>query len=145
MFRTATNEIFEIFTFKFIEGLKPELVEEKFRIIENEYMGDQANFIFSLKKLVDMYLHSSHLMNAGLRGNLTNLYIFSAIGFVILIIACFNYIILSIGQSTLRTKEIGIVIFILSFLVSHVIVVVTILSHSISAASVNPAKNLRYE
>ena len=59
-------------------------------------------------KLTDMYLHSSHLINAGTIGSLTNIYIFSAIGLVILIIACFNYIILSIGQSTLRTKEIGI-------------------------------------
>jgi len=87
---------------------KPEVVEEKFRVIESDFMGDKVNFIRSLQKLGDMYLHSGHLMNAGLRGSLTNLYIFSAIGFVILLIACFNYIILSIGQSTLRTKEIGI-------------------------------------
>ena len=87
---------------------KPEIVEEKFRFIESEFMGDPVNFIHSLQNLTRMYLHSGHLMNAGLRGSLTNIYIFSAIGFVILIIACFNYIILSIGQSTLRTKEIGI-------------------------------------
>jgi len=87
---------------------KPEVVEKKFRIIESKFIGDQVSFIHSLQKLGDMYLHSGHLMNAGLRGNLTNLYIFSAIGFVILLISCFNYIILSIGQSTLRTKEIGI-------------------------------------
>jgi len=89
-------------------GTKPETVEEKFRVIESEFMGDPVNFIHSLQNLTDMYLHSGHLVNAGLRGSLTNIYIFSAIGFVILIIACFNYIILSIGQSTLRTKEIGI-------------------------------------
>jgi putative ABC transport system permease protein len=89
-------------------GSDPETVENKFRKIETDFMGDQYLFIHHLQKLTDMYLHSSHLINAGVRGNLTNIYIFSAIGFIILIIACFNYIILSIGQSTLRTKEIGI-------------------------------------
>jgi len=89
-------------------GTSPETVEEKLRVIERDFMGDQVNFIHSLQKLTDIYLHSSHLVNAGLRGSLTNIYLYSAIGFLILLIACFNYIILSVGQSTLRTREIGI-------------------------------------
>lgn len=90
------------------EEVAPSVVEEKFRGIEKIYMGDQINFKFSLQRLRDIYLGSSHLVNSYPQGNLTNIYLFAAIGLSIILIACFNYIILSVAQSTLRAKEIGI-------------------------------------
>ncbi|MCK4814234.1 hypothetical protein KA005_00570, partial [bacterium] len=48
-------------------------------------------------------------------------------------------------QNFTYQASIGIVIFLLSFLVSLIVVVVTIISQSLNAASVNPAKTLRYE
>ncbi len=79
-------------------NIKKESVEDKFGPLEG----------YSLQPLIDVHLKSSHLINAGPTGNLNDVFLFSGIGLGILIIACFNYIILSIGQSSSRGKEIGI-------------------------------------
>jgi putative ABC transport system permease protein len=42
------------------------------------------------------------------QGNINNVYIFSLIGIIILVIACINYTILSTAKSSTRSKEIGI-------------------------------------
>lgn len=90
------------------DGVKPDLAQKKIREIENMYMGADVHLEFHLQKLTDIYLHSSYLVNPGRIGNLQNIYLYSLLGIFIILIACFNYIILSIAQSTLRVKEIGI-------------------------------------
>lgn len=85
-----------------------ESIEDKFRAVELNLQNETINYRYSLQPLTDVHLKSSHLRNAGLTGNLNNVFLFSGIGLGILIIACFNYIILSIGQYSSRSKEIGI-------------------------------------
>ncbi|TWJ04892.1 putative ABC transport system permease protein [Mucilaginibacter frigoritolerans] len=62
----------------------------------------------TLQKLTDIHL-TSHLDDEiEENGNITRVYIFSAIALFILLIACINYMNLSTARSTLRAKEIGI-------------------------------------
>ena len=62
----------------------------------------------TLEKLTDIHL-TSHLDDEiEENGNITRVYIFSAIALFILLIACINYMNLSTARSTLRAKEIGI-------------------------------------
>ncbi len=50
----------------------------------------------------------ANVMNSGVQGNIKNIRIFSAIAFLIILVAAFNYIILSTAVSSSRAKEIGI-------------------------------------
>lgn len=61
-----------------------------------------------LQKLTDIHLTSHLDYEAEENGDITRVYIFSAIALIILLIACINYMNLSTARSTLRAKEIGI-------------------------------------
>lgn len=63
---------------------------------------------YNLEKLTDIYLHSDRENQAGKTGNITSLYIFSAIALFVLIIACINFINLSTARAAERAKEVGI-------------------------------------
>lgn len=74
-----------------------------------KHYQEKERFSYFLQPLKDIYLHSSNLVNNGLpQGNLANIYLFSAIAFLILIIAGINFVILSIAKSSTRTKEVGL-------------------------------------
>ncbi|HZI54767.1 MAG TPA: FtsX-like permease family protein, partial [Chitinophagaceae bacterium] len=61
-----------------------------------------------LQKLTDIHLHSHTDYEAEPNGDISRVYIFSAIALFILLIACINYMNLSTARSALRAKEIGI-------------------------------------
>ncbi len=61
-----------------------------------------------LQKLTDIHLYSHTDYEAEPNGDITRVYIFSAIALFILLIACINYMNLSTARSALRAKEIGI-------------------------------------
>ncbi|WOK06265.1 ABC transporter permease [Imperialibacter roseus] len=61
-----------------------------------------------LEPLTDAYLHSDAKRQPGVTGNLSNLYIFSAIAVFILFIACINFMNLSTARSLTRAKEVGV-------------------------------------
>lgn len=87
-------------------GTNPKQLENK---LPKE--GDNTfNTSFALQNIKDIYLHSSHLKDSPpeITGSLKNLYIFSLISFLILLVACGNYIILSSICFMTRTKEIAI-------------------------------------
>ncbi|MCG6188719.1 ABC transporter permease [Maribellus maritimus] len=83
-------------------------LDEPFRALEKKAFGAEPKYNFSLQNLSDVYLHSQGIEYSGLTGNLKNIRIFSAIALLIIIVAAFNYVILSTAVSTGRTKEIGI-------------------------------------
>jgi putative ABC transport system permease protein len=64
--------------------------------------------VYSFQNLSDVYLHSPEKGSSVIRGNINSVRIFSAIAFLIIVVAGINYIILSAAISTGRTKEIGI-------------------------------------
>ncbi len=83
-------------------------LEESFRRLESKVYGDKVPYNFSVQNLSDVYLRSEDIENSGMQGSIKNIRIFSAIAFLIVLVAAFNYIILSTAVSTGRTKEIGI-------------------------------------
>ncbi|WP_370525695.1 FtsX-like permease family protein [Olivibacter sp. SDN3] len=62
----------------------------------------------SLRKLTDIHLYSHKDSELEENGDIKRVYIFSVIGFFILLIACINYMNLSTARSSLRAREIGV-------------------------------------
>ena len=68
-----------------------------------------GNFVgFSLTPLERIHLYSNKTAELGANGNIQYVYIFSAIAFFILLIACVNFMNLSTARSANRAKEVGI-------------------------------------
>jgi putative ABC transport system permease protein len=108
------------------EGVDAETLEAKFVSIVEERIAPQiANVMggdFTLEKfhamgskweytltpLLDIHLYSDLLNELAPNGNITYVYIFSAIALFILGIACINFMNLSTARSASRAKEVGI-------------------------------------
>ena len=86
----------------------PEEFEKQFRPFEKKHISINIPYRFSLQNLGDIYLHSQDIVNIGKIGNLKKVKLFSLIAFLIVIVAAFNYILLSTAVSSARAKEIGI-------------------------------------
>lgn len=93
----------------------PVEVSHKITALWMQYSDDAKNKIpgttqLKLQPVSDIYLHSgSFYSDSSLRyGNYTAVVGFSIIGIFILIIACFNYLNLTISQVNERSKEVGI-------------------------------------
>ena len=83
-------------------------LENQFRVFEIKNISEKPLYHYSLQKLSDVYLGSDNVSNAGITGNKNNVRLFSAIAFLIILVAAINYIILSTAVSTGRGLEIGI-------------------------------------
>ncbi len=83
-------------------------INEQFKAIAARNYEEYFHLAFSLQSLSDVYFHSAGMINAGRGGNMKKIQIFSAIAFLIILMAAFNYIILSTAVSSGRSKEIAI-------------------------------------
>ncbi len=63
---------------------------------------------YPLIPLTDIHLRSHYESELGSPGNISYVYLFSAIALLVLFIACFNFINLSTAKSAKRAKEIGL-------------------------------------
>ena len=63
---------------------------------------------YLLQKLSDIHLRSRYEYEISTPGDITNVYLFSAIALLILLIACFNFINLATARSANRAREVGI-------------------------------------
>ncbi len=84
------------------------LLEDQFRSFEVKHISEKPPYQYSLQNLRDVYLKSTNVQNSGISGNMSNVRLFSAIAFLIILVAAINYIILSTAVSTGRRLEIGI-------------------------------------
>lgn len=83
-------------------------IDRQFRDFEVKHISEKPNSQYSLQSLNDVYLKSDHVANTGIKGDMDKIRLFSAIAFLIVLVAAINYIILSTALSAGRAKEIGI-------------------------------------
>ncbi len=83
-------------------------LNQHFRALEKKVYGEKDRHDFSIQNLSDVYFDSQEIYSGFKKGNLKSIRIFSAISILIIIVAAFNYIILSTAVSTGRAKEIGV-------------------------------------
>jgi len=90
------------------ENSPVEDVTDKIENIMGVYREGSDNKL-RLQPFDDIYLHSNHLENSiRIQGNIEYIYIFSIIGCFIILIACINFVNLSMAKSSVRAREIGI-------------------------------------
>ncbi len=99
-----------------LEAKFPEMIRKYAGPQVQEFMGasfeamlQQGNQMrFYLQPLRDIHLHSDLNVEFEANGNIKYVYIFSAIAFFILLIACINFMNLATARSANRAKEVGI-------------------------------------
>ena len=116
-----SNNFFTYFVLQ--PGYDPALLEEKLPAFFQQYAGPQLyealgisfdEFLeagnalnYSLQALTDIHLHSHMQFELSANGNITYVYLFSAIALFILLIACINFMNLATARSAGRAKEVG--------------------------------------
>jgi len=93
---------------KLSKGSDLKALESQSRAFEIKNISETPQYQYSLQNLRDVYLKSANVANSGISGNIGNVKLFSAIAFLIILVAAINYIILSTAVSTGRRLEIGI-------------------------------------
>lgn len=109
LLRPGTDEA--VFSKKF-EALAFEkvsvLIKDLFGTTTSEFEKSGQAAQFGIQKLTDIHLHSAFNTELGSNGNIQYVWIFSAIAFFILLIACINFMNLSTARSSGRAREIGV-------------------------------------
>lgn len=98
------------------EGYPSEQLEAKFPNLITKYVGKgNSNWLnegnkwdYYLQSLTDIHLKSDIISEFETNGNIVYVYIFTIIAFVILFIACVNFMNLTTAKFAHRTKEIGL-------------------------------------
>jgi putative ABC transport system permease protein len=88
------------------KGSKEAEIGAKVKAIQATRRGDPVTY--SIQPLSDIYLDASFHPVFGITGSRMNIYIFSAIALLILLIAGINYVLLSTANSIKRLKEMGV-------------------------------------
>jgi len=82
-------------------------VDEKLEKYLDKFSEENTTELFS-QPLHDIYLRSHYAYDFTFRGDLNNVITFSAIAFLVLLIACINFMNLTTARSSNRAKEIGL-------------------------------------
>jgi putative ABC transport system permease protein len=94
------------------EGVDPKTIEAKFPSVFKTILGEeefkQSKYAPGLQPLTDIHLNADYPVGIAPVSNQRYSYILAAIAILILIVACINFVTLSIGRSLKRGKEVGI-------------------------------------
>ena len=74
----------------------------------NRHNSQDPGYTIAFESINDAYLHSKAIRQPGPTGSMRNIYLFSCIGLIILLIACVNFMNLSTARSLERAKEVGV-------------------------------------
>jgi putative ABC transport system permease protein len=92
--------------------LKPGTSKSLFTLKINEwyknYMGGKARNSYEFQPIKDVYLRSNFASNQAVQGGIRNVYIFSGVSILLLLIACINFINLTTSRALKRLREAGI-------------------------------------
>ncbi len=110
--------------FLLADGHSPEALQAKFPAMVKNYAGPQVEqflgitidqffasggrFAFQIQALTDVHLHSQLDFEIEPNGDITYVYAFSIVAFLILLIACINFMNLATARSANRAKEVGV-------------------------------------
>jgi len=89
------------------QGTSTESVGNKLEGYIKKYVPEATMEVY-LQPFKKIHLYSALRSELGSPGSVRVIYIFSAIAFIIILIACFNYINLTTAKSSVRAREIGI-------------------------------------
>jgi putative ABC transport system permease protein len=96
------------YTFVKIHGEASSLaVEQKLPDLLKQH-SPNATQVLRLQPVADVHLHNDANFELESPGDISNIYLLSAIGIFILLIACFNFMNLSTARATIRAKEVGL-------------------------------------
>ena len=106
------------------EGADPKKLEAQLDAVVDKYVGPQVMQLMSvnidefeksgnydrllLTPLTSIHLYSNKVAELGANSSIQYVYIFSAIAFFILLIACVNFMNLSTARSAKRSREVGV-------------------------------------
>lgn len=92
------------------EGADPAAVEAKFpALLDAQYKVDASQETrLHLQPVPSIHLHSHLDAELAPNGDIRYVYLFSAIAFFLLLIACFNFVNLSTARATRRGREVGV-------------------------------------
>jgi putative ABC transport system permease protein len=88
-------------------------VKGQLPVFMDKYFGEDFDKMgrridLTLEPLQEIYFNKDTRYDYALHGNMNSIYILGAVSIAILFIACFNYVNLSIAQSFMRAKEVGV-------------------------------------
>ena len=95
------------------KGVDHKKFSEKITQFYGKYIGERYNvwksiYFYQLQPLADIHLKSHLEYEITVTGSITNVYIFSTIGFLILLLAGINYMNLATARSVSRVKEVSV-------------------------------------
>ncbi|MFC2160420.1 ABC transporter permease [Acidobacteriota bacterium] len=104
------NEWYEYLLIR--EGTELEELERKIAVVVEEKWGDiyrerGTTRQYPLQNIKDLHLRSTSMHELSPPGDISTVYLFSAIALFVLFIACFNFINLSTARSASRGREVG--------------------------------------